>query len=85
MRNRCQFSFACDGIRDVITDKRAWAQSQALARKVLNDDKNLYMSDVGAATHYHATYVRPRWARTLEKMKKIGRHIFYKTYGGGWS
>jgi spore germination cell wall hydrolase CwlJ-like protein len=83
-RNRCQFSFACDGIPDRIYDKRAWAQSQALARKILNDEKNLYMSDVGAATHYHATYVKPRWARSMEKVEKIGRHIFYKTYDGGW-
>jgi spore germination cell wall hydrolase CwlJ-like protein len=29
--------------------------------------------------------VRPRWARHMKKMQKIGRHIFYKTYGGGWS
>jgi spore germination cell wall hydrolase CwlJ-like protein len=29
--------------------------------------------------------VHPRWARAMEKMKKIGRHIFYRTYGGGWS
>ena len=27
----------------------------------------------------------PRWARTMQKMKKIGLHIFYRTYGGGWS
>jgi spore germination cell wall hydrolase CwlJ-like protein len=83
-RNACQFSFACDGIPDHIYDKRAWAQSQALARKVLNDEKSAYMSDVGAATHYHATYVKPRWARSMEKVEKIGRHIFYKTYDGGW-
>ncbi|MEX0853591.1 MAG: cell wall hydrolase [Bauldia sp.] len=84
-RNRCQFSFACDGIRDRISDMRAWAEAQALARKVLNDDRNLYLSEVGAATHYHAVYVKPRWARSMKKMQKLGRHIFYKTYGGGWS
>jgi spore germination cell wall hydrolase CwlJ-like protein len=84
-RNRCQFSFACDGISDRITDKRSWAESIALARKVLNDDRTLYMASVGAATHYHATYVRPRWARSMKKMEKIGRHVFYKTKNGGWS
>lgn len=84
-RNRCQFSFACDGIKDRITDKGAWAQAQALARRVLNDDRTLYLASVGAATHYHAVYVRPRWARSMQKMQKIGRHIFYKTYNGGWS
>jgi len=84
-RNRCQFSFACDGITDRITDKRSWAASQVLARRVLNDDRTLYMASVGASTHYHATYVRPRWARTMTKMEKIGRHVFYKTKNGGWS
>lgn len=84
-RNRCQFSFACDGISDRIKDKRSWAQSQALARRVLNDDRTLFMASVGSATHYHATYVRPRWARSMKKMEKIGRHVFYKTKNGGWS
>ncbi len=85
MRYRCQFSFACDGIPDRITDKSAWDKSLALARRVINDDKNLYMSSVGAATHYHATYVKPRWARSMKKVEKIGRHVFYKTKFGGWS
>ena len=84
-RNRCQFSFACDGISDRIRDKAAWAEAQALARRVLNDERTLYLASVGAATHYHATYVRPRWARSMNKMEKIGRHIFYKTRNGGWS
>lgn len=84
-RNRCQFSFACDGIPDRIADKQSWATSQALARRVLNDDRNLFLADVGASTHYHATYVKPRWARSMKKMEKIGRHVFYKTKNGGWS
>jgi spore germination cell wall hydrolase CwlJ-like protein len=84
-RNRCQFSFACDGIRDRITDMRSWGAAQALAQKVVNNPTTTFLSNVGAATHYHATYVRPRWARHMKKMDKIGRHIFYQTYGGGWS
>lgn len=84
-RNRCQFSFACDGLRETITSKKAWAEAQALATRVLEDDKTLFISDVGASTHYHATYVRPRWSRHMTKKDKIGRHIFYQTYKGGWS
>jgi spore germination cell wall hydrolase CwlJ-like protein len=84
-RNRCQFSFACDGIKDRITDRGAWTSAQALAKKVLGDDRTMFLADVGTSTHYHANYVRPRWARHMKKMQKIGRHIFYKTYGGGWS
>jgi hypothetical protein len=34
---------------------------------------------VGWATHYHADYVVPYWAQSLDKLTTIGRHIFY-----GW-
>ncbi len=85
MRHRCQFSFACDGIRDRITDEGSWTQALTLAQKVVNDETDMFLADVGTSTHYHAVYVRPRWARSMKKMDKIGRHIFYKTYGGGWS
>jgi spore germination cell wall hydrolase CwlJ-like protein len=84
-RNQCQFSFACDGIPDRINDPDAWATAQGLARREINDEQAMYMPDIGASTHYHATYVRPRWAHTMTKMEKIGRHIFYKTIHGGWT
>ncbi|BCP52633.1 hypothetical protein K32_12500 [Kaistia sp. 32K] len=83
MRNACQFSFACDGIPDRITDMESWKRAQMLAKRVLNED-NWWNADVGSSTHYHATYVRPRWAKTMKKMQKLGHHVFYKTYGGGW-
>ncbi len=83
-RHACQFSFACDGIPDRITNRKAWDASKTLATKILNDDRTMFLSDVGAATHYHANYVRPRWARAMKKVDKIGRHIFYKTRDGGW-
>jgi spore germination cell wall hydrolase CwlJ-like protein len=83
MRNACQFSFACDGIKDRITDQTSWKRAQTLAKRVLNED-NWWNADVGSSTHYHATYVRPRWAKTMKKMQKLGHHVFYKTYGGGW-
>ncbi|PLX36392.1 MAG: cell wall hydrolase [Hyphomicrobiales bacterium] len=82
-RNRCQFSFACDGIRDRINNRRLWRQAQEIAREVTSGKQ--WIKDVGASTHYHATYVKPRWARTMKRKDRIGRHIFYKTYGGGWS
>ena len=84
MRNACQFSFACDGIKDRITDRNSWAEAETLARRVLSEE-NWWNNQVGSSTHYHANYVKPRWARTMKKMQKIGHHIFYKTYGGGWS
>lgn len=32
----------------------------------------------GGATHYHATYVKPRWAKHMKRTVKINNHIFYK-------
>ncbi len=33
------------------------------------------------ATHYHADYVSPYWARGEAPVKTIGRHLFYKLVG----
>lgn len=82
-RNRCQFSFACDGIRDRVSSKRAWKTAQDVAIAV--SAGKIWFNEVGSSTHYHATYVRPRWARSMKRVGKIGLHIFYRTYGGGWS
>ena len=84
-RNACQFSFACDRIPDRITEPGPWKEAQDLASKVVNDESEMFIADVGTATHYHAVYVRPFWARRMKKTDKIGSHIFYRTYGGGWS
>lgn len=83
MRNRCQFSFACDGIPDRITNRRAYEKAERIALEVTKGE--IWLPEVGSATHYHATYVRPRWARAMERVDKIGLHIFYRTFGGGWN
>lgn len=82
-KNRCQFSFACDGIKHTIGETYFWKKAEEVALAVTSGE--IYLPEVGGSTHYHATYVKPGWARTMEKMKKIGSHIFYRTYGGGWS
>ncbi len=82
-RNRCQFSFACDGIRDRVRSRSAWKTAQDVAIAV--SAGKIWFSEVGSSTHYHATYVRPRWARKMKRVGKIGLHIFYRTHGGGWS
>jgi spore germination cell wall hydrolase CwlJ-like protein len=82
-RHRCQFSFACDGIKDRVASREHYDMAEEVALAVTSG--RIWLPEVGSSTHYHATYVRPRWARTMEKMMKIGRHIFYRTHGGGWS
>jgi Cell Wall Hydrolase len=78
--NACQFSFACDGKSPRIDEPEAWRQAVRIAGEVTNG--KTYDSDIGGSTHFHANYVRPRWARRLEKMDVIGHHIFYKLRPG---
>lgn len=82
-RNRCQFSFACDRIPDIIASPRHWKIAKDIAMAVTAG--KIWFKDVGSATHYHATYVSPAWGPTMKRVEKIGKHIFYRTYGGGWS
>lgn len=81
-RNRCQFSFACDGRRQRVTEPEHWRTAQEVASAVSSGQ--IWLPEVGSATHYHATYVKPRWASAMERVKKIGLHIFYRTQDGGW-
>ncbi len=82
-RNRCQFSFACDKIKDNIKDPQRWETAKYVARETT--EGRIWLADVGSSTHYHATYVKPKWAKTMQKVGRIGLHIFYRTFGGGWS
>jgi spore germination cell wall hydrolase CwlJ-like protein len=71
----CQFSFACEGRSLRVNEPEAWHTAERIADDVIQG--KTYLSDVGGATHYHANYVRPGWARRLVKMDVIGHHIFY--------
>ncbi len=75
-RNACQFSFACDGLADKPKDKKRWAIAEKLATQVTNG--KVWLADIGHSSHYHATYVSPKWRRSMKRIKRIGAHIFYK-------
>ena len=83
-RNRCQFSFACDGKPDQPGHIRAWADAVDIAEKMLcRTGQDCSPTKVGGrinvSTHYHATYVKPRWSKKLPRTGRIGQHIFYFT------
>lgn len=83
MLNACQFSFACDGQKHRVTEMAEWRMAQQVAKATSSGQ--VWLPEVGSSTHYHATYVKPFWAPTMKKVAKIGLHVFYRTYGGGWS
>jgi spore germination cell wall hydrolase CwlJ-like protein len=80
--NRCQFSFACEGRKLNVTEPKQWKVAQEVAMAVTSG--RIFLPEIGSATHYHAVYVRAMWAHTMKRIDKIGQHIFYRTYGGGW-
>ena len=78
--NACQFSFACDGKADLVDDARAWKTAHAVTALALADDSKIKdgpMQILATATNYHADYVDPYWSKSLNRLTKIGRHIFY--------
>lgn len=75
VRHRCQFSWYCDGKSDKIKQRKAYNQIVSLSQILIDQD----MIDItSGATHYHAYYVSPAWARSKKRTTKIEDHIFYK-------
>ncbi|RZJ82406.1 MAG: cell wall hydrolase, partial [Brevundimonas sp.] len=74
----CQFSFTCDGALSQAPVPWAWERARKVAERALAGHVS---QKVGTATHYHADYVHPWWAPTLNKLTQIGAHIFYRWKG----
>jgi spore germination cell wall hydrolase CwlJ-like protein len=77
----CQFTFACDGIPDVVTEPDAYARAFRIARDML--DGRLWMPEVAKSTHYHAYWVHPDWVNEMKKMSRLGVHTFYRPRAWG--
>jgi spore germination cell wall hydrolase CwlJ-like protein len=75
-RNKCQFSWYCDGKSDNPQDQDRWNEAQMIAWQLL--EYNKFRGITEGATHYHATYVNPRWAKNLQQVGRLGDHIFYR-------
>ena len=78
--NACQFSFACDGKSDLPRAGQAWEKALAVATLALTGEDGMADEEsrmAATATHYHADYVKPRWSKSLNRLAKIGHHIFY--------
>lgn len=73
----CQFSWYCDSThRNRPINQTSYQESYVVAQKVLLEGFRL--PSLEDALYYHADYVSPNWK--LERITKIGRHIFYKPY-----
>ena len=75
----CQFTFTCDGSMKRRPPKpKQIARAKVIAEQALS---GYVATEVGTATHYHTDYVDPYWRPTLNKVAKVGDHIFYKWPG----
>jgi hypothetical protein len=74
----CQFSFTCDGSLARRYSDAAWSAARARAEEMLGGATH---APVGNATHFHADYVYPWWSDRLDKVAKVGPHIFFRWRG----
>ena len=83
LRDKCQFSWYCDGKSDRIENARAYDDDFNLAlTAILNreekgsDDDSAY-DNTNNSLWYHAHYVQPYWAAAYTFQERIGAHLFY--------
>jgi spore germination cell wall hydrolase CwlJ-like protein len=74
-RGGCQFSYHCDGARDVMRDRKAVDTAGRIARLMLDGAPRQLTY---GATHFHTRAVNPRWSRVYDRTAAIGAHLFYK-------
>ena len=74
----CQFSFTCDGSLGRKPAPAIWKRAQGFAADAISGTVE---KSVGTATHYHTIWIVPYWAKSLDKVKTVGSHIFYRWTG----
>ncbi|MEM0948139.1 MAG: cell wall hydrolase [Pseudomonadota bacterium] len=73
---QCQFTYSCDGRKEVFSEPKAYENVGKIAAVLLEGDAPLNLTD--GATHYHTKAVKPRWSRKFAKTTTIGVHHFYR-------
>lgn len=71
----CQFSFICDGRKDVMRELGAIDRAERIARVMLDGAPRALTE---GATYFHSKGVRPGWAHRFPRTAAIGAHLFYR-------
>ena len=74
-RDRCQFSWWCDGRSDRPKDQAALRESLWLAEEIYY---GCTRDPTAGALWYHSTAVKPSWSKSFGRGKRIDRHVFYR-------
>ena len=90
-KHRCQFSWYCDGEKDVIWanyektgqtikgNARAWKESVELAIMIAGQTKLTVTDNTDGAVYYYAhNLVYPSWAKAKSYIGVLGNHTFMK-------
>ena len=80
-RNRCQFSWYCDGVSDAVANIKAYKETQKIANLAIisyGSMKSQGLDYTEGARYYHTYEIAPRWSHTYPKVGRIGDHIFYR-------
>lgn len=77
VRNKCQFSWYCDGKSDVMEDATAVNRAEDIALMVISLYDDLDDPTKGA-TMYHTTGIEPYWKTAFTETETIESHIFYR-------
>ncbi|MEO0372645.1 MAG: cell wall hydrolase [Pseudomonadota bacterium] len=72
---QCQFTYTCDGMKEVISEPRSFEQVGKIAHLMVEGAPRPLTK---GATHYHTRAVSPRWSRVYPRVATIGVHHFYK-------
>ena len=76
VRQRGQFSFVRgSGFPPVAREGANWRTAVAIATIA---DRDLWDAPAADALYFHATYVKPGWARQKQQLARIDTHIFYR-------
>ena len=78
IKHKCQFSWWCDGKSDEVTQPKYYKEIQSLVELIMHRGKINILDFTDGALFYHATYVKPGWAKMKTRTAKIEDHIFYK-------
>ncbi len=74
-RNRCQFSYYCDGKVEAIGNQTAFERVKKISAMMIQGRARVL---TGGAVFYHTNAVTPSWMSAMEQTTVIGDHIFYR-------
>ena len=77
IKNKCQFSWYCDGKSDIPFNKKKYQELLDLSKAIMYNEIS-FVDITDGALFYHADYVTPEWAETKQKTVEIQDHIFYR-------